>query len=376
MLVKYGKMERPRKIIRETETATPTFSRFIAEPFERVFGHSIGNALRRIMLSSLETPGIISVRLEGVSHEFMAIEGICEDMTNIVLNLKGTLLRCLPSEETGVSRDARIVTSMIEVTQADLDENKGQVEITLKDVVKGGIFEIVNPDLRLFTITKPMKRQIDLRIGFGRGYVPSERHIVPNKMVDEILIDTSFSPVTLVNYFVENTRVGQDTDFDRLVMEVTTDGRLTPTEAFSFAVQVLIKNLEVLGQIKQHDIVFEQVSKDAKSDEDELLDKLTLRIDEIELSVRSTNCLASANIDTIAELVCLPEKRMLEFRNFGKKSLNEIKAKLSEMNLSLGMDLTRYDIHAEKDDVKERVKDLIDQRKHKKDKKKQPGRTS
>ncbi len=368
MLVKFGKLEKPRKIAVEEESATSTFARFIAEPFERVFGHSIGNALRRILLSSLETPGIISVRIEGVPHEFMAVEGIVEDMTNIILNFKGAKLRCLPSDETGTSRENRIVTTLLDISQADLDKQKGSIEVKLKDLIKDSIFDVVNPELKLFTVTKPMKRQIDIRVGFGRGYVSSERHVIPNKMVDEIVVDTAFSPVTLVNYFVENTRVGQDTDFDRLVLEVTTDGRLTPVEALSFAAQICINNIEVFGQIKDHDLVFESPSKEGQSDDDELLDKLALRIDEIELSVRSTNCLASANIDTIAELVCIPEKKMLEFRNFGKKSLNEIKAKLQDMNLSLGMDLSHFGITF--DNVKDKMKELLDQRKQKREKKK------
>lgn len=370
MLVKFGKLEKPRKIVREDETATAVFARFVVEPFERVIGHCIGNALRRILLSSLETPGVISIRIEGIPHEFMSIEGICEDMTNIVLNLKGSLLRCLPTEESSFGRETRIVTSMIDVAQVDLDKAGGQVAIKLGDVIKDSNYEVVNPDLHLFTVTKPMKRQIDLRIGYGRGYVPSERHIIPNKMVDEIVIDTSFSPVALVNYFVENTRVGQDTDYDRLVLEITTDGRLTPVEALSFASQVAIKNFEVFNQIKPHELVFEQTVKDSRSDDDELLDKLLLRIDEIELSVRSTNCLASANIDTIAELVCIPEKKMLEFRNFGKKSLNEIKAKLSEMNLGLGMDLGSFNLKGDDPDLKDKIKELSEQRKNKKEKKK------
>ncbi len=368
MLVKFGKLEKPRKIVVEEESLTPTFARFIAEPFERVFGHSLGNALRRILLSSLETPGIISVRIEGVPHEFMAVDGIVEDMTNVILNFKGAKLRLLPSDETDTTRETRIVSSLLDITQDDLDKHKGSIEVKLKDVIQDSIFEIVNPELKLFTVTKPTKRQIDVRIGFGRGYVTSERHVIPHKVVDEIVVDTAFSPVTLVNYFVENTRVGQDTDFDRLVLEITTDGRLTPAEALSFAAQICINNFEVFGQIKAHDLTFESPTKEGQTDDDELLDKLALRIDEIELSVRSTNCLASANIDTIAELVCIPEKKMLEFRNFGKKSLNEIKAKLQDMNLGLGMDLSHFAITF--DNVKEKMKELLDQRKQKKDKKK------
>jgi DNA-directed RNA polymerase subunit alpha len=275
----------------------------------------------------------------------------------------------VPIEGGEYHRESRIVTCELDISQDDLDKNKGKVKVSLKDVFPDTLFEIVNPDLHLFTVTKPMKRQIDLRVGYGRGYVPSERHVIPNKLVDEIVIDTSFSPVRLVNYFVENTRVGQDTDYDRLVIEVTTDGRLSPVEALSFASQIAMKNFEVFREIdQQHELSFEQKSKEAQGDGDELLDKLILRIDEIELSVRSTNCLSSANIDTIAELVCIPEKKMLEFRNFGKKSLNEIKAKLSEMNLGLGMDLSHLDINPE--NVKEKIKEIAEERRNTKEKKK------
>ncbi|MGR3951440.1 MAG: DNA-directed RNA polymerase subunit alpha [Chlamydia sp.] len=368
MLVKFGKQERPRKIVVDEKTISQTFARFIAEPFERVLGHSIGNALRRILLSSLETPGVIAFRLEDVPHEFMAVEGIAEDVTNIVLNVKGILLRALPSEESSVIREARFVTSELEISQEDLDKAGGQVLVTAGQVFASSPFEVVNPDHHLFTITKPMSRQIDFRVGFGKGYVSSERHQILNKMVGEIVVDTAFSPVVLANYYVENTRVGQDTDYDRLVLDITTDKRLTPSEALSFAVQVLSNNLESFGSIHNHVLCFDSASSDSGDDDDRLLDKLCLRIDEIELSVRSTNCLSSANIDTIAELVCIPEKRMLEFRNFGKKSLNEIKAKLMDMGLFLGMDLQRFDLNL--DNVRERVREISEERKSKKDKKK------
>ena len=255
MLVKFGKREKPRKILVDEDSKTPTFARFIAEPFERVTGHSIGNALRRFLLSALETPGIVSIRIEGVPHEFMAVEGISEDMTNIVLNFKGAKLRCLPSEETNTTREMRIVSTEIEVTQDALDKNGGYVEIAVKDVIKNCVFEAVNPNHKIFTVTKPMKKQIDLRVGYGKGFVPSERHIIPHKLVDEIVLDTTFSPVTLVNYYVENTRVGQDTDFDRLVLEVTTDGRLTPAEAVSFAAQVAIIDFEAFQDLKAHELI-------------------------------------------------------------------------------------------------------------------------
>lgn len=356
MSVKYGKFELPNKIKLDEKDATKSFGRFVAEPFERGFGHTIGNSMRRMMLSSLEAPAIISLCIEGVPHEYTAIDGIIEDMTNIILNFKGALLRKLPTVEESNSRQHRILTSIVEVTQEQIDANGGQVIITLGDVVKDSYFEVINPGLELFTVTKPMKRQVDLRVAFGRGYVPSERHIVLDKTTDEILIDTAFSPVTTVSYHVENTRVGQDTDFDRLIIEVQTDGRVTPSEAVNFASQIAMKHYHVFDQLQEHELNYDEDDGDGDSDSDELIEKLSLRIEEIELSVRSTNCLSGANIETIAELVIIPERKMLDFRNFGKKSLNEIKAKLHEMGLHLGMDLSKFGITL--DNVKERVKEL------------------
>lgn len=354
MSVKYGKFELPQKITLDEETAKNTFGRFVAEPFERGFGHTIGNSIRRMMLSSLEAPAIVAVRIEGIPHEYMAIEGIIEDMINIVLNLKGALLRKLPSDDAPHSRDLRFLSTILSVTQEDLDQNDGSYDVTLGDIIRDPTFEVVNPELHLFTVTKPMKRQVDLRVAIGRGYVPSERHVIRDKRSDEILIDAAFSPVRLVNYFVENTRVGQDTDFDRLVLEITTDGRITPGEALNFATQIGLKHLEVFQNVKALSLSFDEDGLDGERDQDEIMDKLCLRIDEIELSVRSTNCLSSANIDTIAELVSIPERKMLEFKNFGKKSLNEIKAKLQEMNLYLGMDLSRYGLT--QDNVKDQIR--------------------
>lgn len=365
MSVVYGKFELPQKIKADQQNSAANYARYIAEAFERGFGHTIGNALRRILLTALEAPAIISIRIEGIPHEYMSIEGIVEDMTNIILNFKSALLRKLPLEDNLHSRDTRIMTKAVEITQEDLDQNDGQYVVTLGDVLDEGNFEIVNPELVLFTVTKPMKRQIDLRIAFGRGYVPSERHDIRDKTSDEILIDAAFSPVRQVNYFVENTRVGQDTDFDRLIIDLTTDGRITPGEALSFAVQIALKHFEVFNQFNNFALTFDDKDGDQDADQDELMDKLTLGIDEIELSVRSANCLAGANIETLAELVSIPERKMLEFRNFGKKSLNEIKAKLNEMGLHLGMDLNRFGISS--DNVKEKIRVLRDEKKKKKE---------
>lgn len=364
MSVKYGKFVLPQQISFDKKTATTTFARFVAEPLERGFGHTIGNSMRRMMLSSLEAPAIISIRIEGIPHEYMAIEGIVEDMTNIILNLKSALLRKLSTDDSH-ARETRFITTIMDITRDDLDQHNGEFDVTLGDIIHDGVFEVVNPDLHLFTVTKPMKRQIDLRVSIGRGYVPSERHVVRDKTSDEILIDSAFSPVRLVNYYVENTRVGQDTDLDRLILEVTTDGRVTPHEALSFASQIGQKHFDVFNQVQPMTLSFDEGLGEGEGDQDEMMEKLCLRIDEIELSVRSTNCLAGANIDTIAELVSIPERKMLEFKNFGKKSLNEIKAKLQEMGLSLGMDLSRYGMSQE--NVRERVRHYQEERKGKKE---------
>ncbi len=354
----YDKFEMPEKIKIDESTATSTYARFIAEPFERGFGHTIGNALRRMLLTAIESPAIISFFMEGIHHEYMAVDGIIEDVTNIVLNLKGALLRKLPLEGMPHVREQRVITKMLEISQDDLGA-AGQKIITLGDLITTGEFEVVNPNHRVFTVTKPMTRRVELKINIGRGYVSSERHEIHNHIVDEIILDSIFSPVRLVNYFVEDTRVGQDTDFDRLILEVRTDGRITPHEAVAFSAKLLMKHLISFETMDSHEISFEESAATIDSDRDVLMQKLVLGINEIELSVRSTNCLNGASIETIGELVVMPEPKLLQFRNFGKKSLNEIKAKLTEMGLGLGMDLTRFGIT--QDNVKEKINDYLEE---------------
>ncbi|MDE3055416.1 MAG: DNA-directed RNA polymerase subunit alpha [Verrucomicrobiota bacterium] len=351
MSVKYGKFKIPERIKWDEATQTALFTRFVIEPFERGFGHTIGNALRRVLLTSLEAPSILSVRIEGVPHEYMAIEGIVQDMTHIILNFKGALIRKQSGEEP--SRMLHQVTKMLEITQEMIEEKGGSYPVTLRDLLGGGEYEIVNPSHLLFTVTKPMTKRIDLQIGRGRGYVPAERNPIEEPQVDEIVLDSAFSPVRLVNYFVENTRVGQDTDFDRLILEVTTDGRVHPMEALAYAAQIGTLHFQIFDQIKGHLIEFDRGEMATNRDREELLSKLALRIDEIELSVRSANCLESANVGTIGELVLMPESEMLQFRNFGKKSLTEIKKKLDDLGLSLNMDLSQYDV------TRENIRDVL-----------------
>lgn len=360
MAVKYGTFVMPTSIIINEDKNRPNFAQVVAEPFESGLGHTVGNSLRRVLLTCLEAPAIVSVRIEGVPHEFMAIEGISEDMTNIVLNLKGAKLRKLPTDDEHGSRDVRALTTVLDITREDLDANGGSYQVKLKDIIKSGNFEIVNPDHVIFTATAPFKKQIDLKVMFGRGYVPTERLDIREKGVDEILVDACYSPVKLVNYYVENTRVGQDTDLDRLVLEIETDGRISPEEALSFATQINLTHFDVFNKVKTHSIIFDEGGSSGGVSDDELLDKLVLKIDEIELSVRSTNCLSGANIETIGELVLIPERRMLEFKNFGKKSLNEIKQKLHDMGLHLGMELGSYGITL--DNVKDKMREMQEQR--------------
>ena len=365
MAVKYGKFEIPSKITGEELSSRPNFVKFVAEPFERGFGHTVGNSLRRMMMNSLEAPAVISLRMEGVPHEYMAVEGIVEDISTIVLNLKGALLRKLPSSDEAHSRDTRIVTAVVDITQEDLNQNNRQVLVCLGDIVKDGSFDVVNPDLVLFTVTKPLRKQVDLRVAIGRGYVSSERHSKEDRLTNEILIDAIFSPVRLVNYYVEDTRVGQDTDYDRLILEVQTDGRVTPQEALNFAAQIGARHLDIFNKIAAPELSFDSAETEVDDSHADIMDKLALRINEIELSVRSTNCLAGASIETIAELVIKPESEMLKFRNFGKKSLNEIKAKLHEMGLGLGMDLQKYGVT--KDNVKQVITQYVEERSAKKE---------
>jgi DNA-directed RNA polymerase subunit alpha len=360
MAVMYGKFELPSRIKIDESSRKENFLRFVAEPFERGFGHTIGNALRRIMLTALEAPAIVSVRIEGVPHEYMAVEGVIEDMTHIILNLKSALLRKLPMDDSSYSREPKIVSKMLDVTPDLIERGGGQYVVTLQDLFGTSDFDVINPGMKIFTVTKPMTKKIDLKVAIGRGYVPSERHSQEGKVVDEILVDSAYSPVRMVNYFVENTRVGQDTDFDRLVFEVLTDGRVKPEEALTFATQIGVHHFQIFDQVKLHSISFDKGESQVNSDRDVMMAKLALKINEIELSVRSTNCLAGASIETIAELVVMPEVEMLKFRNFGKKSLNEIKAKLDEMGLYLGMDLSKLGIN--RDNVKEVIQEYLNQK--------------
>jgi DNA-directed RNA polymerase subunit alpha len=347
-MLKYGKLELPDPNNIVIQSLGTHKAKFTIGPFERGYAHTLGNALRRIMLTSIEAPAIISVRIEGISHEYEAKSGIKEDMIHIILNFKNALLS---KHNLGEHNDPREVRTVKKSLLVDSEMIGGkQFPVTMGHIFEGSDYKVIDPNFVLFTVTRPMEKpiEIELKIGTGRGYVPAERHEV-EPAIEEILIDSCFSPVRMVNYHVENTRVGQDTDYDQLILEVTTDGRVEPLEALTYASQIAIHHFDVLTKITGHVIHFDKGSTQTNRELDELRVNLSKSIQEIELSVRSENCLKQANIKTIYDLVVKDEPEMLKYRNFGKKSLNEIKEKLAVLGLSLGMksELDKRHISAE-----------------------------
>ncbi|MBN1916531.1 MAG: DNA-directed RNA polymerase subunit alpha [Verrucomicrobia bacterium] len=320
MAIKLGRFELPNRVTKDEKTATDTYAYFVAEPFEAGFGHTIGNSLRRVLLSSLEGAAITSVQIDGVQHEFSAIKGVVEDAAEIVLNLKKVL--CVSH-----SRKTRQLT--IDV--------KRQGAVTAADIVTDGTVEILNPKQHICTLSEERRLKMQLDISVGRGYQPSELLKGEDDPIGKIAMDALFSPVRKVKYTIENTRVGQQMNYDRLIVEVWTDGRLTPDEALKQASAVLRKHLDVFVEYDEHYVEFESPKREREDEEEELRKLLAMPISEIELSVRAANCIANAQIKTIGDLVQKTEADMLKYRNFGKKSLGEIRAILENMGLSLGM---------------------------------------
>lgn len=326
MAVVVGSFEMPNRLAKEEENKEKTYSKFVAEPFERGFGYTIGNSLRRILLSSIEGAAITSVKIDGVSHEFGSVAGIIQDVTEIILNLKKVLI-------VSHSREPRKIELKV--------KRKGNV--TAKDITTDNNIEILNPDQLILTTEKEMDIHIEIEVGIGRGYRPSELNKRSNQAIGVIPIDSLFSPVRKVKYYVENTRVGQVTDFDKLIVEVWTDGRINPEEALKQASAIFREHLGIFVNYDENYLEFEKEERREHGEEDKLQQLLNMPISEIELSVRSANCIHNANIKTIRELVTKSEPEMLKYRNFGKKSLNEIKAILSTMGLSLGMKIEEGD---------------------------------
>ncbi len=276
--------------------------------------------MRRVLLSSIEGAGISSVKIDGVQHEFQSVEGIVEDVTDIVLNLKKILF---------VAEGRDTVNLLIDV------EKDG--EITAGDIQLVDGISIVNPELVICTLNKKQRFFAELEVRVGRGYCPGEENKKEDQPIGVIPIDSLFSPVKLVKYSVENTRVGQELDYDKLILEITTDGRISPDEAIKQSSAILKHHLEVFEQLSDEAIEFENETKEISEEQNRLRKLLNMSVNEIELSVRAANCLNNANITTVGELAMKSEQEMLKYRNFGKKSLNEIKDKLEQLGLSLGM---------------------------------------
>lgn len=315
---------RPKRLEVEKETLTSFYGKFIAEPLERGFGITIGNSLRRILLSSLQGAAITSVKIEGVLHEFSTIPGVKEDVTEIILNLKEVRLK-LHTEGPKLIRV----------------KAEGPKELKAGDIITGDAVEILNPDYHLATLSRDAKLSMEMMVKIGRGYVPAERNKDESQPIGTIPIDAIFSPIKKVNYTVTNARVGQITDYDRLTLEVWTDGSIDPVEAVAQAAKILKDQLSIFIAFEEEEE--EETSQTEEQQETEKFNENLLRsVDELELSVRSQNCLKNANIKLIGDLVQKTEAEILATKNFGRKSLNEIKEILANMGLSLGMKLENW----------------------------------
>jgi DNA-directed RNA polymerase subunit alpha len=296
---------KPKRLQIESDTLTDTYGKFFAEPFERGFGTTLGNSLRRILLSSLQGAAITSVRIKGVLHEFSTVPGVTEDVTDIILNLKGVLLNLHGND----SRNIRIV-------------KKGAGLITAGDIITDSQVEILNPEHHIATCSKDADVEMDMVVALGKGYVPADRNRDEKAPVGTIPIDALFAPIKKVNFSVTNARVGQITDYDKLTLEVQTDGSVRPDDSVAYAAKILKEQLQIFINFDEES----EPQQEALSEESRKINENLYRsVDELELSVRSANCLKNANIRLIGDLVQRSEAEMLKTQNLGRKSLNEIK---------------------------------------------------
>jgi len=320
MTVKIGRFEMPKMVVKDERAATSTYARFMAEPLESGYGHTMGNSLRRVLLSSLEGAAISAIKIDGAFHEFCAMPGVVEDVTDVILNLKKVLLKMY-------CREPRKVRLKV----------KGPGEVTAANIETDQFVEVVNPSHYICTLAEDGKFEAELEISLGRGYCPADWKEKKEQEIGVIPIDCIYSPVLRVNYKVENVRVGRRTDYEKLIMEIWTDERITPDEAIIRSAAILRHHLDVFVNYDEDLIEFEQNEKSVDIDRESMRKKLNMSVNEIELSVRAANCLNNANILTVGELAMKSEADMLKFRNFGKKSLLEIEEKLHELGLTMGM---------------------------------------
>lgn len=325
---------KPKRVEIDQDSSTNTYGKFVAEPLERGFGITIGNSLRRILLSSLQGAAIVAVKFDGVLHEFSTIPGVIEDVTDIILNLKEIKLRIIDAEE-----------AVIQLSK------EGEGKVKAGDIDTQDLVEILNPDQHIATLNNEAKLNMELVVKTGKGYVPAERNNSKDHPIGVIPIDAIFSPIQKVNHVVTNARVGQITDYDKLTVEVWTDGSVLPEDAVAYAAKILKEQMNPFINFEEESEPFEEEEEEK---EEKLNENLFRPVSELELSVRSANCLKNANITLIGELVQKTEPEMLKTKNFGRKSLNEIKSILEEMGLSLGMKLDNFPPLEEQDEVEEK----------------------
>lgn len=321
--------QKPKRLESNPDTLTNTYGEFYAQPYERGFATTVGNTLRRVLLSSIEGAAITAVRIDGIVHEFTSIEGVKEDVTDIILNLKSIPMRFSDP-------DLDQVTVHLSV--------KGPAEVTAKSIDGHGQVEVLDPDIHIATVSKDATLNMEMRVKHGRGYIPAESNFDEDLGLGYIPTDSIHTPVKKVNFTVTAARLGRSTDYEKLTIEVTTNGAISPADAVGQAAKL----------IKDHFLIFinfteepEEETEDKKSGDDKLSEYLSRNIDELELSVRSYNCLKNANIRTIGELVSRTEQEMLKTKNFGRKSLQEIKEILNSMGLHFGMKLSEISTSAE-----------------------------
>ncbi|MDR3626313.1 MAG: DNA-directed RNA polymerase subunit alpha [Ignavibacteriaceae bacterium] len=318
-------LKMPEAVVLDETSYTNTFGRFFLQPLERGYGVTLGNSLRRVLLSSLTGAAITSVKFSGVLHEFTTIEGVIEDVSEIILNLKQVRLKLLNKKPNKID-----ITFNGEgvFTAADIQKNSSDIEI-------------LNPDLHIATLNKSAKFDMEIRIGRGKGYVPAYENIVPEQTIGVIPIDSIFTPIKVVKYDVENVRIGDKNDFEKLTMEIATDGSITPDDALTQAAKILKDHIQLFINFDLEQEEEQAVSQ--KDSEKERIKKILLTgVDDLELSVRSHNCLKAANIKNLAELVRKDESEMLKFRNFGRKSLAELMEIVENLGLEFGMDVDKY----------------------------------
>jgi len=328
MRVTWRGLELPTRVERDKTISNEKYGRFFIEPFERGFGTTIGNSLRRILLSSLEGSAVTSVKIAGVDHEFSTIKGVMEDVTEIVLNVKKLVVRL---------RGEGPKTMKVSVNKAGV--------VTAADIIADPAIEVINKDMVLATLTEDTNFEIEMVVENGRGYVPASERIAAADRFDQevgrILLDTVYSPITRVRYITEDTRVGQRTNYDRLILEIWTNGTITPEMALVEAAKILRKHINPFVQyfeVGERTIIDKAAEKVPEEViDEELARKLDTPIQELELSVRASNCLESAKVETVGQLVKMTESDLLKIRSFGKTSLREVKRRLADIGLSLGM---------------------------------------